>query len=189
VDAGLRAGLLLTLDVPASAGPHQVRAAVRDTASGRTGSAAAFVEVPDLEKERPALSGIVIGGVLPAGPGAIEAAEDPEATPAVRRFRSGSSVAYAFAVYNARVDSTGSARLKVQMNLFREGVRVQSLPDPPATSAALPDGVVSVGGALRLGREMEPGAYTLVVTVEDQLRRGKDRYGLQWADFEVVPAS
>jgi hypothetical protein len=46
---------------------------------------------------------------------------------------------------------------------------------------------VSMGGTLRLGREMEPGAYTLAVTVEDQLGRGKDRYAIQWADFEVIP--
>jgi VWFA-related protein len=197
VEAALRGGLALTLDLPATAGPYQVRAAVRDVASGRTGSAAQFVEVPDLKKGRPALSSIVMSGVEvgPASPVAAEAKAgaapestlDPDSTPALRRFRRGASIAYAFTVYNARVDAASQASLKVEMSFYRDGMHFQSLPDLAGARASSPDGGVSVGGTLRLGREMEPGAYTLAVTVEDQLGRGKDRYAIQWADFEVIP--
>ncbi|HEU0105067.1 MAG TPA: VWA domain-containing protein, partial [Vicinamibacteria bacterium] len=197
VEAAVRAGLVLTLDLPATPGPYQVRAAVGDVASGRMGSAAQFVELPDLKNGRPALSSIVMSGVGvgAAPPSAAEAAAvaapesalDPDSTAAVRRFHSGSSVAYAFALYNARVDATRQASLKVEMHFYRDGVRLQSLPGSAGTMALSPDGAVSMGGTLRLGREMEPGAYTLAVIVEDRLRRGKDRYAIQWANFEVIP--
>ncbi|MFL6332629.1 MAG: VWA domain-containing protein [Pyrinomonadaceae bacterium] len=55
------AGLLYNLVVPAKKpGAYQLRVAVRDTATERTGSASQYVEVPDVKKGRLALSGIVI---------------------------------------------------------------------------------------------------------------------------------
>jgi VWFA-related protein len=55
------AGLLYNMVIPAKKpGAYQLRIAVRDTASERTGSASQYVEVPDVKKGRLALSGIVI---------------------------------------------------------------------------------------------------------------------------------
>jgi hypothetical protein len=167
-----REGLVLTLDLPATPGPYQVRAAIRDRSSGLTGSAAQFLELPDLKNGRPALSSIVMSGVE-AG------------TPAKRQFRGGSSVAYAFTVYNARLDSAKAADLDVGIAFYHDGQRLQRLPGA-GTTALSPDGGVSIGGTLRLGEEMKPGVYALAVVVEDRLRKGKDRYAIQWADFEVV---
>ena len=56
-----QAGLLYNMVVPAKKpGGYQIRIAVRDTASERTGSASQYVEVPDAKKERLMLSGIVM---------------------------------------------------------------------------------------------------------------------------------
>jgi VWFA-related protein len=57
----LSAGLLYNMVVPTKKpGAYQLRLAVRDSASERTGSASQYVEVPDVKKGRLALSGIVI---------------------------------------------------------------------------------------------------------------------------------
>jgi len=59
----LRNGLTYNMNVPVKkAGVYQLRMAVRDTATERTGSASQFIEVPDLKKNRLALSGLVISG-------------------------------------------------------------------------------------------------------------------------------
>src|SRR5215207_4076362 len=60
----LQAGLLYNMVVPTKKpGGYQLRLAVRDSASERTGSASQYVEVPDVKKGRLALSGIVIKSV------------------------------------------------------------------------------------------------------------------------------
>src|SRR5215207_6356696 len=60
----LQAGLLYNMVVPTKKpGGYQLRLAVRDSASERTGSASQYVEVPDVKKGRLALSGILIKSV------------------------------------------------------------------------------------------------------------------------------
>jgi VWFA-related protein len=172
-EAARREGLVLTLDLPAMPGPYQVRAAARDVVSGRTGSAAQFVELPDLQQGRPALSSIVVSGV--------EAEK-----PATRQFRGGESVEYAFTIYNARLDAASQPSVGVEMSFYRDGRRIQNLPGPGTAPSVSPDGSVPIGGALRLGAGMKPGVYALAVIVEDRLRRGQDRFAIQWADLEVL---
>ena len=60
----LRDGITYNLNVPIKkAGAYQLRMAVRDTATERTGSASQFIEVPDLKKNRLALSGLIVTGM------------------------------------------------------------------------------------------------------------------------------
>jgi hypothetical protein len=65
----LQGGLLYNMLVPAKKpGGYQLRVAVRDTVTERTGSASQYIEVPDVKKGRLTLSGIIL--------------KSPEATPA-----------------------------------------------------------------------------------------------------------
>jgi hypothetical protein len=110
-------GLVLTMDLTLKPGPYHLRIALRDTASGSIGSGYRFVEIPDLATGGLALSSIVISNADARlrEDGAIEIAASPatgvtgsDTMPAVRRFRQGSAVAYAFTVYNApRHPTTG----------------------------------------------------------------------------------
>jgi VWFA-related protein len=60
----LRDGFVYTAIVPIKKpGAYQLRVALRDTTSERVGSAAQFVEVPDIRKNRLMLSGIVMNGI------------------------------------------------------------------------------------------------------------------------------
>jgi hypothetical protein len=180
-------GLVLTLDIPVKPGAYQVRSAVRDVASGRAGSAFQFVEVPDVEKGGIALSGIVMSGAdSTATAPAPDAALDPEATPAVRRFAPGERLVYAFAVYNAgRGRTAGAPGLDVQVGLSRDGVALAVVPGP-AVSVPEAAGPVPVAGALRLAPQLSPGLYTLQVLVTDPARKAKEREAVQQIDFEIT---
>jgi VWFA-related protein len=182
-----REGVTFRLDVPVrKPGAYQLRVAVRDTHSGRTGSANQLVHVPDLGRKELTLSGIVLGSVQPDGT-PTEAGTD--ATAALRRFRPGQALSYSFAVYNAKRDGTGRPQLGAQMRLFRDDKLVtlgeaRAL-EPGATSNPRQ---VTGGGAFVLGPEMPPGDYVLQVIVTDAVAsRKKATIASQAVAFEVNP--
>ncbi len=202
----LKDGLTYRLNIPVSRpGAYNLRVAVRDASTGRTGSAREFVAVPDLRKGPLSLSSVILAGVDPARGGAATAAEqltasagvaagvaDPGLSPAVRRLRHGVFLDYGYAVYNARPErATGRPRLTTQVRLFRDGRLVfEGAAAPLDVSGQSDMKRLVAGGRLQVGTELEPGDYVLQVVVADELARGKNRDGrgtaTQWVDFEVV---
>ena len=185
-------------------GSYQLRVAVRDAASERVGSASQFIEVPDLKKERLALSGIFMasaddasatpqpGAAVPT-PGGVGAAPadggtDPLRDATVRRFRRGSLVDFRYHIYNAKVErATGSPRLQTQTRLFRDGQPVYASALQPFDLGAQPVAArLGAGRRLQLGAQLPPGDYVLQVIVTDELVKGKQRTATQWIDFEIV---
>ena len=209
----LENGLVFILTVPVKKpGAYQLRTALRDTATERVGSASQFIEVPNLSKNRLMLSGIIIDGKDPAAKplqapgtdaanqaivppndqaknGEAEIAEtDPQAGPAVRRFRRGMLMSYAYAIYNATVDkATGRPRLQTQMRAFRDGKEVFTGRVQTFDASGQPDAKrLLAGAALQLGTDMTPGEYILQIIVTDPLAKEKYRVANQWIDFEIV---
>jgi len=209
----LRTGLGFTITVPTKKpGAYQLRISLRDTATQRIGSASQFVEVPDLKKNRVAVSGIVLSATnlrraatpatapaLPATmsqpePGAnpTQAQEgieqNPEASPAVRHFERGMLMSYGFAIYNAHLDkATNLPQLTTQVILFRDGKPVFTGKENQfkvGTQADLKR--LLAGGAIQLGGNLSPGEYMLQVIVTDLLADEKHRVATQWMDFEIV---
>jgi VWFA-related protein len=208
----LENGFVYTLTVPVKkSGAYQLRAALRDTATERVGSASQFIEVPDIGKNRLTLSGIAVVGTDPAAKSALTAKEpatpsstapeteaqaaeeeisdiDPQASPAVRRFRRKMVMDFGYAIYNAQVDkATGQPRLQTQIRIFRDGKeffagRIQALDTAGQTDLKR----LTAHGALQLGTEMLPGEYILQVVVTDLLAKEKYRTATQWIDFEIV---
>jgi hypothetical protein len=185
-----RSGHFLTFSIPArKPGAYQVRVAVRDSVSGRMGSAHQIVRVPDLSKKRLAMSGIVLGT---AGAG------ESDSSSALRRFTTGASLSYLYAVYNPRVQpGAGGANLDMELRLTRDDTLVFSA---PAAVEAVPLDVVEAAGhrtdlpafmftgAFRLSDELPPGTYALQISTTDRARRPDDenRIATQWTDFEVT---
>jgi VWFA-related protein len=208
----LENGFIYTLVVPVKKpGAYQLRAALRDTATERVGSASQFIEVPDINKNRLTLSGIAVLGIDPVAKAATAARDsapsssaapgteaqttdeeisdiDPQASPAVRRFRRKMVMNFGYIIYNAQVDkATGQPRLQTQMRIFRDGKeffagRVQALDTAGQTDLKR----LRANGALQLGTEMQPGEYILQVIVTDLLAKEKYRTATQWIDFEIV---
>jgi VWFA-related protein len=192
-------------------GSYQLRAAVRDSASARIGTAYQYVEVPDLKKGRLALSGVTLAGEavsldltqtfwttaferraallkVSQGPGP---GEDPEVqnAPAVRRFRRGEELIYRYTVYNARGDSrTMLPRLHAEARLFRDGQLLSSEETMPLEEPGLQldPKRVSARGRLVLREDLAPGQYVLQLVVTDQLSKGPEAVAWQSVDFEIV---
>ncbi|MGH9939147.1 MAG: VWA domain-containing protein, partial [Blastocatellia bacterium] len=130
-------------------GAYQFRAVLRDGETGHAGSASQFIRVPDLDKNRLALSGLVVT-TPKAGAGAAsnnssndavttvavnastERAEKEadkssqpgalQATPYVRRFPRARLIQYGAAIYNATADKkTGLPQITVQAEIYRDG--------------------------------------------------------------------
>jgi len=186
LDKALQEGLTYRLDVPVKKpGAYQLRVAIRDTRTGRVGTANQLVQVPDLGEKELTLSGIVVGSV-PAD-GAPTDTLGTEATAALRRFRPGQALSYGFAVYNARLDkATGLPRLESQMRLFRDGQPLttgEKRPIEPVNGSRM----VTSGGGFVLGPEMPPGDYVLQVIVTDGLAGKKNAMVSQAVEFEVRP--
>ena len=187
-------GMVYIMKLPVKKpGAYQLRVAVRDTATEKLGSASQFIEVPDLKKDRLALSGIFITSAAerpaaPAGGPQPAAPADPLRDATVRRFRAGSKVDFHFHIYNAKADrATGRPRLQTQARLFREGQPVfagQPVAfDPgPQTNASR----LQAGSRLQLGAQLPPGDYVLQLVVTDELAKGSGRTTTQWIDFEIV---
>ena len=172
-------------------GAYQLRAALRDEATGRIGSASQFVEVPDLRKDRLTTSGLLIRGIpLDQYLKGISSTEesDPTANTSVRQFHTGTALVYALTIYNAGTDkTTGKPNLTIQARLFRNGELVftgnevsfdiRDQADPKRFGG---------GGAIQLGTSMTPGEYVLQIVVSDLLAKNKRGVATQWMDFEIV---
>lgn len=169
-----RNGFVYALDVPVrAAGPYMFRVAVADAASDVIGSAQQFVVVPDTDKRRLALSGIVIQEATP------DTAADG---PAVRRFSAPADLDLAFDVYHP----AEGAALESQIRLFQEEKPVVTLASEPIpqTRVANKDALRVLRG-LRLSPAMPPGDYQVQVLVTERRPRRPPRTVTQWADFSV----
>jgi VWFA-related protein len=203
----LENGFVYTLTVPIKKpGAYQLRTAIRDTATQRIGSASQFIQIPDFAKNRLSLSGIALVGSEPAKASAANkatggqpstvshAAEqeitetDPQAGPAVRRYRRGMVLNFGYFIYNATVNkATGQPRLMTQMRLFRDGQEIFKGSVQTLDASGQADlRRLSVSGALQLGTDMTPGEYVLQVIVTDPYAKQKYRTATQWIDFDIV---
>jgi VWFA-related protein len=209
----MREGMLYGMNVPVrKPGAYQLRIAVRDSASGRVGSASHYIEIPDVKKDKMTLSSLVITGNRPAtkardlltsvlgAPGASAAAaetgarvvpggegligmEDPLASPASRVFRHGWYLDYACLVLNAGKLKKG-ARLNSQVKLFREGQEVFAGEVFPVDLSTQADPArLVVARRLQLGTILDPGDYMLQLTVSEP---GGGRTATRWIDFKLV---
>ncbi len=200
-DRLIKNGFTYNFTVPIKkSGAYQFRTALRDRSSGRVGSASQFIEVPDIKKNKLLLSGIVMKGMSleaylkgtrsNAGnekTGEIETDALPNASAAVRQFRPGMALSYAFTIYNAQIEKTsGKPKVKLQVRVFRNGEQLfagSELPYDPNGQTDLKR-LIAVGG-IQLGTIMTPGEYVLQVVVTD-MAKDKPRVTSQWLDFEIV---
>ena len=178
----MREGVVYKFDRPAAGpGNFQFRVALQDTASSRVGAAGQFIEIPNLNSRRLALSGILVGGV--GGP-----EEELRSGPAVRQFQQGAGVNLVYSIYNASLDPNSRLpKLTAQTRIFRDGEVVYSGNVAPIDLTGQTDlQRIAAGAQLQLGSALTPGDYVLQVIVEDQLSNEKERTVTQWIDFAIV---
>jgi VWFA-related protein len=204
-DEALKEGIVYGLHVPVTRPGHYVmRAAVRDAATERTGSAYQRVEIPDVESGRLALSGLVLQEAtyaalytpVPFTPANAELPRAPAPRPDVtggaarRSFRRGTLLAYGFKIINATNSASQLPGLEVQTRMFHDEEQVLSGKtrlDPEGAQSAPDPQRLMTGGRLSLGRDMKPGEYVLQVIVTDRLARSEFNTATQFMDFEIEP--
>lgn len=195
----LASGLVYSLNVPIkTAGGYQLRIAVRDDKSQKVGTASQFIMVPDLRQQRLTLSGIALSSYDLKEAKSItnasfnqtrgEASSNNVLTQgALRRFRSGHVLQFAYAIYNAQLDkTTNQPQLTTQVKLYRDGKEVFTGKETAYDAKGQLDlkRLVAEGG-LQLGG-LKEGEYVLQIVVTDTLAKGKNRTATNWIDFEVL---
>lgn len=190
-------GLIYTTDVPIKkAGTYNFRVAVRDASSKMLGSAGQIVQIPDLKKGSLFLSALTLTEVGTDGKFSIPSAVKPEnalslpataGVPAIRRFRRGMVLAYAYTIYNAKFDTSSKPKLSIQTNLYHNGKLISEGKPTPADIQNQADwSRINDYTYLRLNPAAEIGDYALQIIVKDLLASGKSPASSQWVDFEVV---
>jgi VWFA-related protein len=186
-------GLIYSFDMPTKqTGTFQFRVAVRDVSSSRIGAAGQVVEIPDLRKGQLALSGIVARDVTnlvtASQPAQATAPEVSLGNPAWRQFKQGSTLVFAYAIYNAGLDAaTRLPRLTAQTRVFRDGKAIfTGSPQPVDVKGQTDLHRIATTYALELGSEMLPGEYVVQIIITDNSVDGKPRATTQSIDWEVV---
>jgi hypothetical protein len=168
-----------------------MRVVLRDATSQELGSATQFIEVPDVNKGRLTMSGIIIAASHPQTPAAGDTAEgqviadDPNGTPAVRIFKPGSAIIYAYQILNARADRDKKPQLESQLRVFRDGQQVFASMPTPVNGNQQPNPKRLVGGGQFQLTRVPPGDYVLQIIIADKLRKDKDSIAAQSMDFQV----
>ncbi len=190
-EAALKNGFVFTLDLPVpKSGAFQIRAAVKDMATSRIGSASQFIQIPKLEKDRVALSGLVLTGLesrtAPNSSAQLTLSDAPSASPAVREFAQDGGLSVSCFVYNPVVHpQTKQPAVTAQIKLFKDGKEMyagNSFNVPPT-----PSGVLELSRAIGFSSDFEPGEYSALVTVTDLYQTdSKRKTATQWLDFTVV---
>ncbi|MBX3293177.1 MAG: VWA domain-containing protein [Acidobacteria bacterium] len=186
-------GFVYHFAFPAKPGAYQYRIAIRDTASGRVGSASQFVQVPDVGRKRLLLSGVVIENISAENwrriteLGEQRAGTDPMTDSALRRVKRNTVLRYGFEVYNARLDRDRKPQLTMKIRVFRDGKVILEGKETPIDAAGQTDlQRIKASGALAIGRQMQAGDHILQIIVTDTGAGGRNNSVTQFVEFEVV---
>ncbi|QQS32128.1 MAG: VWA domain-containing protein [Acidobacteriota bacterium] len=192
-DRVVKDGFVYHFAFPAKAGAYQYRIAIRDTASGRVGSASQFVQVPDLRSRRLTLSSIVIENITAENWRRISelneerSGTDPMTDTALRRVKRNTVLRYGFEVYNARLAQNREPRLTMQIRVFRDGKVILEGKETPIDTAGQADlQRIKASGALAIGEKMQAGDHILQIVVTDRQAGGRNNSVTQYVEFEVI---
>jgi len=170
-------GMQYTMDVPlAGPGPYQVRAAVRDQPSGELGSAYAFLNIPDINRQKLSLSSLVLS--VPPG-----TADTPGARASWNEFQAGTTVEFGCEAFGLK--PPGTPNLDLEVRLYRGGEPVVKIP-PTAAHFMNRDGRLFLAGTLAIPRDLAAGNYAMEIVTYDRIAAPKKQAAEQWADLTVV---
>lgn len=176
-DQILNNGLRYTLDIPVKErGGYQIRAAVRDPATGRVGSVSQYIAVPDLKRSAIVLASLILRGGPVSGqePGDVWAGVD------THRFLPGDEIEFL-----SVLEKGDPKQLESRIQILRG---LETVYSGPARTITVNGGKPALTGRLRLGKAFLPGDYDLRLQVWD-LRAPKSKSAEQWVDFEVADAA
>lgn len=163
-----RAGLQYQELVTVPPGRYQVRLVAHERAGERVGSAAQWVEVPDVAAGGLAISSLFLSASAPTiGENAVAAEEALRDAHTLRRFKNGQSLYFQLYVYNPARDDKRAADVVLQAQL-RGGGKLVAASRPQPAALQVKDGVpLPETNGMPL-QDLAPGAYELRVVVVDR---------------------
>ncbi len=184
-------------------GAYQLRVALRDSVSGRIGSASQFIEIPNLKKSALTVSSLVLENMSVEKWRKISAGSQkttwtnqaPDAATltnrmidtSLRKFKRNSVLRYGFEVYNAKLSDRNKPNLTTQLRLFRDGQLVLEGEKIPLELFEQKDYERTWGlGAVDLGSQTPSGDYILQIVVIDNLAKEKRKIATQFVQFEII---
>jgi len=160
-------------------GNYQLRAVVRELDTGRLGTVAQYIEVPDLSKKRLTMSSVFLYGV-DLGQGSSAA---PISLNALRQLPRKLDLRYAAVIYNPKL-SDGKPQLKSQI-FITQGAKIVFKGPEQAITGQLQNGQVPFIGQIGLGKA-RAGRYILTVVINDPLADKKNQYLVRSIDFNLT---
>jgi len=153
--------------LPLKPGIYQVRVAVRDDKTGSVGSAAQWIDIPDLSSKKLTLSSLLLGGHISNSIQDKKAGGDEVLFSVDHRFARESTLTFFTIIYNA--GTAAAPRLDAQIEIQRGGgQRVVMSPVLPVVVEANADLARIPYGANVGLKTLAPGRYVLKVTVTDR---------------------
>ncbi len=172
-------------------GSQQIKVAVRDVNTNKTGTASQTVDVPNFDKKSLNLSGILLqnftakewqnaqSGKVQANPN--EMANRMQANTARRQFRKGTILSFNYAVYAA---PSLRSKSQAQFTIFKDGKEL--LKGATEDLNITPTGKLqrlNKAGAFLLGTHMAAGKYVLQISVGGDAVKEPE---IQQIDFELM---
>jgi VWFA-related protein len=160
-------------------GTYQFRAVVRDAQSGRLGTIAQYLEIPDLTKKRLTSSSLFLYAVDLAQGNKAPA----EPLNAMRQLPRKLDLRYAAVIYNPKLED-GKPQLKSQLIISRNGKIVFQEQEQPVPGP-IQNGQMAKIGQLSLAKA-SPGRYVLTLLITDPLADKKARTLVRSTAFNLV---
>ena len=169
-------------------GTQQIKIAVRDVNTNKIGTASQTINLPDFDKNKMNLSGIVMQNFtaqewqnVTGGKPPTDAAVRMQTNTAQRKFKKGTVLSFNYAVYAAPSLNTKS---QAQFTVLKDGKEI--FKGAPEDLTVVSNGKmqrVNKGGAFLLGTDMAAGKYILQISVGgDALKEAE----IQQIDFELA---
>lgn len=182
MEKAMKNGMVQMMDIPVKRpGPYQLRAAMMDNATKKTGSSAQFIFIPDLKNKQLAMSDV---GVTTE---AFLQAKSADGSPGLRVLHGGDKLVYTAYIYNAKeMKGGGKPNLETQVILYRDGKVVFTGKRTTFQPAGFVEGKqLPLRGTLQLGSNIALGEYAVQVAVRDLEAPKKQQFAVRAADFEV----
>lgn len=193
-------GFVYRINLPVKkSGAYQMRVALRDEQTGKIGAATQFISVPNLKNGLLSLSGITLQTLTKEQIEQISREQsilrekkiqqeiDTETATALRQFKIGDYLQYAYTIYNAKAGADGKPQMETQLRIFQDGkLFLERKSQPLEINGQADSERINFNGAIILPKEMTQGNYVLQVIVRDKLASEKTQIAAQSIDFEIV---
>jgi VWFA-related protein len=169
-------GLTYSASTDLEPGYYQIRSVVREASTGSMGTFSKYLEIPDLTKDRLAMSSLFLY--------AVDSGKPPLPLLAVRQVKRGQDLRYAAMVYNAKLKD-GKPQVTSQLLISQAGKILLREPVQPVTAPA--DASAPIAKIGQFGTAKVPkGKYSLTLILTDTLADKKYQTLSRSLDFQVV---